>query len=400
MKALLAFDHRFFDDGNSVRTIASFPASYWERYLEVFDDLVVLGRRVDSAQQVDVRKLNVSSRAGVRFEFVPDISTFSGMLHYAEISRKVRLLTEEADTIITRLPSELGLLAIAEARRQNKPWAVEVVGCAWDGFWHHGRLTGKLYAPIMMARTRRAVAAAPFALYVTREFLQRRYPCKRGTTVSCSNVEIPPPSVSVLNQRLQRLLTNPTPMILGLIGSLRSRYKGVQTVMEALANTRSQLPPIEFRILGGGDLTPWQDEARRFGVDDLVRFEGTLPSGDPISRWLDEIDLYLQPSLTEGLPRALVEAMSRGCPAIASDVGGIPELLPSELLIRPGDARRLGELLTMATTDTEWRALQAKRNWEVAREYASDKLSLQRSLFWKTVASFHPQHLLGPKDSL
>ena len=52
---------------------------------------------------------------------------------------------------------------------------------------------------------------------------------------------------------------------------------------------------------------------------------------DKVFEWLDTIDLYVQPSLTEGMPRAAIEAMSRGCPVVVSDVGGLKNLVDKNI---------------------------------------------------------------------
>jgi hypothetical protein len=62
-----------------------------------------------------------------------------------------------------------------------------------------------------------------------------------------------------------------------------------------------QYTAFEFRVIGAGDPRPWTVLAERLSLDGLVRFCGTLPTGRPVFEWLDEIDVYLQPSLQEGL---------------------------------------------------------------------------------------------------
>ena len=62
--------------------------------------------------------------------------------------------------------------------------------------------------------------------------------------------------------------------------------------------------------------------------------------------WLDDMDLYIQPSLQEGLPRAVVEAMSRGLPALGAHTGGIPELLGEDCIFPRKGVDAIAELLT------------------------------------------------------
>ena len=127
------------------------------------------------------------------------------------------------------------------------------------------------------------------------------------------------------------------------------------------------------------------EQAARRGLATNVRFDGTLPAGEPVFDWLDAIDVYLHPSLAEGLPRAVIEAMSRGCPVVASNVGGTPELLPAEVLHDPGDVDRLSDLLRLAT-DHGFRVAAARRNFDTAREYSREKLLARRDEFWGAFA--------------
>ena len=78
-----------------------------------------------------------------------------------------------------------------------------------------------------------------------------------------------------------------------------------------------------------------------------MTFAGSLPRAE-VFRRIDACDLFVMPSRTEGLPRALVEAMARAAPAIGSRVGGIADLLEdgvNGVLVEPGDTRALADAL-------------------------------------------------------
>lgn len=390
LKIVFVHDHRFIPVRDRVYSQGQYPASVWDRYLGVFDSITVIGRQGRMAPDQSVERLALSSHPRVRFVLAPDLSSvLFWRAARREAARIIDAALEEADGVIARLPSELGYLAIGLAKRQGKPWAVELVGCAWDGLWNYGSILAKLYAPVRYYKTRRAVAEAPFVLYVTEQFLQGRYPNHIGVTVACPNVEIEEPRQDVLKRRLARIRNvEGRPIVFGLIGTLRGRFKGIQTVLAALRYVREEVPGVVFRVLGPGDVTRWQREAEKLGVADLVRFDGLLPPGASVMAWLDSVDVYLQPSLKEGLPRALVEAMSRGCPAIGSNCGGIPELLDSDSLINPGDYRALARLMVRAATDLTWRAAAAERNWRVAQRYSREVLNARRSSFWKRFGEY------------
>ena len=102
--------------------------------------------------------------------------------------------------------------------------------------------------------------------------------------------------------------------------------------------------------------------------------------------WLDRMDLYLQPSRQEGLPRALIEAMSRGLPAIGSTIAGIHELLEKECLHLPNDEKMLADLILKALSDKQWLKNQAARNYHIAKSYSKSNLDLIRTEFWSKFA--------------
>ena len=375
-----------FGPDGEVYVEGQFPYLVWRRYLKTFQTIRIVGRETPLPAGMDASRLNRSSGPGVSFVPVPNLSGPIRLVRqYRTAADRLRQAMADRDAVIVRLPSQTGLLAASVAQTLGKPWAAEVVGCPWDQFWYHGSWQAKAFAPVQWARMRHTVAASRYTLYVTRAFLQRRYPTL-GTTTVVSNVEIPEPDPAVLDARLRRIGTPRERMVLGLIGSIKHKYKGIGTAIEALARVRDRLPDFELRVLGQGDPTPWQAAAHRHGLADRIRFCGVRPSGQPVLDWLDEIDLYLQPSFQEGLPRTLVEAMSRACPAVASTAGGIPELLPPACLHRPGDAARLATLLLDAAHDSAWQACQAERNFDEAKQYVRTILDARRTDFWRCFA--------------
>ena len=91
-------------------------------------------------------------------------------------------------------------------------------------------------------------------------------------------------------------------------------------------------------------------------------------------------------SRTEGLPRALIEAMAAGLPCIGTRVGGIPELLDDEALVAPGDAEALAARIRAFLDDAGLFERQAARNLREASIYAAPRLQRLRDGFLQTVA--------------
>ncbi len=389
MKALFVHSTRLVraPDGR-VYSRSAFPYRAWARYREHFPHLTVAARMADGS--VVSEQWDVSSGHGVQFAGLPD--DHGRWWHQARAGAATDILDREvaaADAIIVR-QSRHGWIAARLAQRQGKPWAVEVVGDAWRAYWNHGHWLAKLYAPVAAWQTRRWIAQAPFALYVTSRYLQGLYPCG-GHAEHTSNVDFPGGAEHVLRERISRSSTGgfaaSSPQA-GMIGSLNTRYKGLAVALQALRRLRKKGFPVRLRVLGAGNLEAWRTEAKALGVDDLLELDGTLPSGEPVFQWLDRLDFYMQPSFQEGLPRALIEAMSRGLPALASSCGGIPELLPPDCLHRPGDERKLAADMERMIRDAEWRAAQPPRNFETARDYCAEALEKRRHAFWARFADF------------
>jgi glycosyltransferase involved in cell wall biosynthesis len=173
-----------------------------------------------------------------------------------------------------------------------------------------------------------------------------------------------------------------------MIGDLYASYKGLSVALTALRHLRAKGVDLHLHVLGKGPTARWIAQAASLGVADLLHLDGMLSSGTAVNQWLDRLDLYIQPSFTEGLPRGLVEAMSRGLPALASDVGGIPELLPAACLHRPGDHHRLAQDLQRMLSDPGLRVAMTERNFSFAQRYQPINLEERRREFWNAFTSY------------
>jgi len=85
------------------------------------------------------------------------------------------------------------------------------------------------------------------------------------------------------------------------------------------------------------------------------------------------------------LPRALVEAMSRGCPCIASAVGGIPELLEPSDLVPPNSPEALAKLILQVAADSDRLLAMSARNLAKAAQFSPQKLNESRRAFLEEV---------------
>lgn len=335
-------------------------------------------------RNVDETKLPEVDQNAAEFVFTDKVNHFSAL--FATKKRNDHIIKEQVerkdiDMLVCHVPSGNSRHAIKYAKKNNKPYLEVVVGCAWDALWNYD-WRGKCIAIPYYLNLRKIVRKAPFALYVTEHFLQKRYPCD-GETEHASNVCIEKVSDSVLANRIKRIdsYTKDTPLKIMTTAAVSVRYKGQEYVIRALSKLNKELGfNYHYYMVGAGDQSFLRGVAKEVGVEEFVHFIGPLPH-DKVTEMLDDMDLYIQPSKQEGLPRALIEGMSRALPAVGTRVAGIPELLGDDYLVKKGSVDDIIEVLS-TKMNKECMKEQARVNYAKASEYTLDIINARRQAFF------------------
>lgn len=141
--------------------------------------------------------------------------------------------------------------------------------------------------------------------------------------------------------------------VIGSVGRLDIE-KGHEILLDALAPLCKENPLLFVVIAGNGSLKQQLElKAKALGIAEQVRFPGFVQT---VHRLLALFDIFILPSLTEGLPMALLEAMAAKRPIIASATGAIPKLIISHrtgLLVPPGDRNGLQHAIQNLLTNRE-----------------------------------------------
>ena len=363
--------------------------AHWQRYLSTFEEVQVVGRS-QLVQEVPPGYRRVDG-PGVTVLPVPFYQGPLGLLRrWPQVSRALLRGIEPQDAVIVRLAGLLGHLAGSLRFWQRQPFAVEVVNDPYEvygpGSMHHP--LRPVFQQGLTALTRWQCRKAVAVQYVTRQALQRRYPARSGQAAyGVSDVHLPPAAFG----SGPRFYTRPARLAV-LVGRLEQLHKGADVAIAALAHLRARGHDLRLRIVGDGLLRPdLERQAQQAGVGSFVEFTGQRSTPAEVRQDLREADLFLMPSRHEGLPRALVEAMAQGLPAIGSEVGGIPELLAAPYLVQPGSVEDLARAWQTLALDPAALSRASARNYHLAQTYADDVLDAQRTAFQRAVRAATPR---------
>ena len=153
--------------------------------------------------------------------------------------------------------------------------------------------------------------------------------------------------------------------------------KGYEYVFPAIRQLLADGVDIEYTIIGtGSDFERLNQILKDLGLINQVKFVGKKPKSD-IKKLLNSADIYLHPSTTEALPGAVLEACAMELPIVATDVGGIPEIIKTGvngLLVPPRDPDALASSLRQLVK----KPVYAQAMGQAARKTVENKFSLEQ----------------------
>jgi glycosyltransferase involved in cell wall biosynthesis len=398
MRLLTTCEEHFYARGAStVYSRGTADYLFWSRYSQAFSAVEVIAR-----VKAEVSPEKAGKRANgdrVSFCALPD---FTGAREYLRTRSQARAIARKTvarcDAFLLRVPGLVSQMIWREVVRAKRPYAVEVLGDPWEalgpGTWRN--ISRPVFRVLAAQQMKRICESASALHYVTAATLQKRYPPRADayadgfSDVSLGEAFAPE---EILGARLARIRRLPWAaaggtgrLRVGFVGSFSRMYKGADVLLRAAQICVSRGLRLSVQLVGDGRyLAEMKDLAANLGLAKFVDFTGPLQPGKQIFDALDSFDLFVLPSRAEGMPRALLEAMARGCPCIGSDVGGISELLESEEMFPVGHEQRLAALIVTLASDAERLAGMSERNAAKSRQFAPEALDRKRVAFLEAV---------------
>lgn len=364
MKLLIASDIRMVRDGE--RALTTHPAGSYESFrplAENFSSAAVISRGTDLAGAAGAGETAEMTGPGLTHEPVPD---YHSAVELASALPRTFVAVWRAvgrsDVVFIRLPEPLSILVgIVAVLRRRKILSNVVADPSTLPFARFRNVV----RGILTLLTRFVVKRSTAVVYVTRETLQKKFPSAEGTPMLArSNVRL-----SAISDQARELRSGQAPVTLICVGTNSGLVKGQDLLVEAVAELVDEGMDLRLDLVGGGNRSEWLSErATELAIRDRVVLHGHVDDPEAVQSLLRQAHLFCLPSRSEGLPRAMIEAMALGIPAIGSEAGGIPEILPREQVVSEFTAAAVARAVRSLLGSGERYVRASRDGLAVARE--------------------------------
>lgn len=349
----------------------------WDRYL--FDDnkLLVFSRIIETNNM----NLNIklSSMKNVSFDGIYDKS-IKGLLSPV-VRNQIKKIIYENDLIIIRFPSISGFIAVKECKKINKEYVIEIVGDIGTSLKGINSFFNLISYPLTLY-TKKIIKNANNIIYVSKFFLQKKYP-NYNNVLYCPDVYLEKPNTNTLVKRLKKIDSYKKNHIykIGIVGSLNATYRGHKKLLEICYSLLKRGFYIEMHCIGSGESKNIVSKATALNIKDALVIDGVKSFGKEVFSWMDDIDILVMPTEAETLGRAIIEAMSRGCPVIGTLETAIPEQIGCDCIFSYKDKKGIEEHIAKMITNHSYMKYCAQENFHRSFKYCNEETFYIRQKF-------------------
>lgn len=372
---------------------------YLKRYLDVFDHVTLISRlyKIEDNTALPVEGPSASFKElpmfGHELNYIMNIPCFLKCFW--------KELNTDKDVVVLRVPSLVGFWAYLVCCLKGIPFMVELAGDPAADFssgvgqrqgfrkLFFSRLHKMAYVWPMRLLCKKALVSA----YVTEKSLQGLYPPNRMALSSFyTTLNLYEHDCVECARKMSDF--DKAEYHIVHVGMMQRLIKGQDVLIDAVRQLQAKGVKIKVTFVGDGDERPLiEDLVKAAGIDDICEFVGLLPAGKEVQAVLDKTDLFVLSSRQEGLPRALLEAMGRGVPCVASDVGGVSELLPDDMMVPPNNVDALVVKLENLFQNPERLAWASEENLHHVKNYLYDKVQARRVAAYKALKDIKAQKM-------
>jgi len=334
----------------------------------------------EAEAQLVNKQLATAKKQGIEVVDLPAlvrrISPFNDIKSFVSI---LRILRKSKPDIVHTHTSKAGILGRLAAWMARVPIIIHTPhGHVFYG--HFGRSLSRIFLQmekLLATITHHQIALTPEE---SNDYLNLGVSKPGKTTVIHSGVDLQQFSKGAKQHTRKReeLGIPSDSLVIGYVGWLIP-IKGVTYLVSAMAKVAEKYPKSLLVLVGKGDdkgeeEIKLKEQVERAGLESKVRFLGWRSDVDEI---MGCCDIFVLPSLNEGMGRVLVEAMAAGLPIVASRVGGIPDLVEdgkNGLLVPPADASALESAISDLLADKKNRKRMGKAGKKMCRPYSAEAM--------------------------
>jgi glycosyltransferase involved in cell wall biosynthesis len=324
---------------------------YIDNTLAPLFDTVELGTVIDSVTLTSPFQTQSFRSQNLEVHAWPDLHAAEGwkerLSTLIDLCRHVYRFVVGVDVLWVFMPTYRGALAGMISRWLGRPYVVYI-----GGDWAELTCRNAVDRSVKRYLERLVVAGARFVL-VRGSYLSLRYSQWR------QKVFLAAPAVQLTVQDIARRERHwpLAPMRCLYVGGLLE-MKGLRYLLEAMKLLVDEGSCRFHLSLIGASLpdNAYQKQAQEAGLSEHVSFRGYVPNGPALFRLYRKADVFILPTLSEGFPRVLIEAMAFGLAVITTPVGGIPDAMAHEkncLFVPVRSAKAIAEALLRLSNDRE-----------------------------------------------
>lgn len=337
MKIIFAISSRYYKINQTIWTTTSYNTFMWDEYLKNFNEIYIF------APVSEVQTLPVGcKRADMPGVIFIDSSGLKSVniLNLIKIKNRIDKFSRNLDAGIIHSPSIEAEIVYSALKKNKKPYVVESRGeqLMNEAFLKAKRVPfPKLIKKVFHKMHLKHLAASYGCIYVSKYLMEAYTPRRKIQKAVISDLRLPN---NFVKKEKHYSETSETFRILN-VGNL-SAYKDQNTLLRALAELLIKKKNVELHIIGKGPLEEkLKFEAQKLKIDNRVFFHGFVPWGEELFKYYDSADLFVLSSLTEGMPRVILESLARGLPVVSTRVSGAIEVLPDDCIVPVGDYKSL-----------------------------------------------------------
>ncbi len=316
------------------------------------------------------------ARGNVRVVELPDFDTHvQAARHLPALARTFAREIERVDVVNCRNTAPFGYLLYHFGRRHDvgffyhftsDPWEILTLGPKYRGWY--GRMARLAYG--LDWRIQRHVMRRTYS------FVNGRLPYERLRRVT-DRVELVISSTlepGDLTRRTERPLHRPVRLL--YVGYLK-HMKGLAYLIAAVDELLDRGQDVELHLVGAGpEEAGLRAVVRARGLEARVVFHGYVPLGPELNRHYDEADVFVFPSLSEGSPRVVLEALAHSLPVVSTAVGSVPDLIrdgESGLIVPRSNAAALADAVQRFITHEALRTRCLRAGYALAEQHTVER---------------------------